>query len=162
MDRLWAPWRMTYIKSEKSGECVFCKAAADPDQDKENLVLWRGEYGYVILNRFPYNNGHLMVVPYRHVPSIEDLEPAPLADLMTMVQEAIALLRRAMQPDGFNVGINLGEAAGAGIVAHVHIHIVPRWNGDTNFMPVLGGVRVIPDALENTYKSLLDVLRVDS
>lgn len=158
MQRLWAPWRMVYIQSDKSGACVFC-AAQEPEADREHLVLWREEHGFVILNRYPYNNGHLMVVPHAHVPSIEDLEPAVLTALMVMVQKSVALLRKAMKPDAFNIGINLGEAAGAGIVAHVHIHIVPRWSGDTNFMPVLDGTRVIPDALEHTYDCLLDALQ---
>ena len=149
---------MTYIRSDKSSECVFCQIAAN-NRDQEDLVLWRGEHGFVILNRYPYNNGHLMVVPYEHTPSIEELEPEALLDLMTMVQQSLALLRKAMNPDAFNVGINLGEAAGAGIVAHVHIHIVPRWSGDTNFMPVLGQTRVIPDALDNTYDSLMEALQ---
>ena len=158
MERLWAPWRMTYIRSEKPAECVFCKVV-QKDRDKENLILWRGDHGFLILNRYPYNNGHLMVVPYEHTPSIEDLGPEALLDLMTMVQQSLALLRKAMNPDAFNVGINLGEAAGAGITAHVHIHIVPRWSGDTNFMPVLGQTRVIPDALDNTYDSLMEALQ---
>ena len=158
MERLWAPWRMTYIKSDKSSDCVFCQAVAK-DRDPENLILWRGEHGFVILNRYPYNNGHLMVVPFEHVPSIEDLRPEVLLDIMTMVQQSLALLRRAMNPDAFNVGINLGQAAGAGITSYVHVHVVPRWSGDTNFMPVLGQTRVIPDALDNTYNCLKEALR---
>ena len=149
---------MTYIKSDKSSDCVFCQAIAK-DRDPESLILWRGEHGFVILNRYPYNNGHLMVVPFEHVPSIEDLKPEVLLDIMTMVQQSLALLRRAMNPDAFNVGINLGQAAGAGITSHVHVHVVPRWSGDTNFMPVLGQTRVIPDALDNTYNCLKEALR---
>lgn len=158
MDRLWAPWRIEYIKGEKPTGCLFCQRAAE-DRDRQNLILWRSERGFVILNRYPYTNGHLMVAPYTHVPSLEDLAPDALAELMGMVQRCVRLLRRAMRPDGFNIGINLGEAAGAGVADHVHIHVVPRWSGDTNFMPVLADVRVMPEALENTYDTLREALR---
>jgi ATP adenylyltransferase len=154
MKRLWAPWRITYLKANKTRDCIFCQKAAER-RDRENLILWRGESGFALLNLYPYNNGHLMVAPYQHVPSIEELSPAMLADLMGMVQKSLAALRRAMNPQAFNIGINQGAAAGAGIADHVHIHVVPRWNGDTNFMPVLGETRVVPDFLENSYEQLL-------
>lgn len=158
MKRLWAPWRMRYIVGPKSENCLFCEIAAQ-DNDRENLILWRTESGFVVLNRYPYNNGHLMVVPYKHVPSIENLDLPILADLMSMVQKGLALLRAAMHPEAFNIGINIGAAAGAGIAQHVHIHIVPRWSGDTNYMAVLADTRVIPDSLESTYDQLLRTLR---
>lgn len=154
MDRIWAPWRMDYIKSKKSPDCVFCAAIDAPDRDVEHFVLWRGEHGLAILNRYPYTNGHLMIVPYEHVATIEDVSPEVLADLMCMVQRGVKLLRHAMSPDAFNVGINLGAVAGAGIEAHLHIHVVPRWKADNNFMPVLADTRVIPDSLENSYQLL--------
>lgn len=154
MKRLWAPWRMTYLKANKTEGCIFCQKAAER-RDRENLILWRGQSGLVLLNLYPYNNGHLMVTPYEHVPSIENLSPETLADLMGMVQKSLAVLRKAMNPNAFNIGINLGAAAGAGIADHMHIHVVPRWNGDTNFMPVLGETRVVPDFLENSYDQLL-------
>ena len=157
MKRLWAPWRMTYLKANKTEGCIFCQKAAE-SRDRENLILWRGASGFALLNLYPYNNGHLMIAPYQHVPSIENLSPEALADLMSMVQKSLAALRRAMNPQAFNIGINQGAAAGAGIADHVHIHVVPRWNGDTNFMPVLGETRVVPDFLENSYDQLLKAL----
>jgi ATP adenylyltransferase len=158
MNNIWAPWRIDYIRGPRPAGCVFCRAAEE-DSDRENLVLIRGEYGMIILNRYPYNNGHLMVVPYAHVPTIEEMPAEVLGELMAMVQRGIGLLRRAMGPDGFNVGINLGGAAGAGMADHVHIHIVPRWNGDTNYMTVVGQTRVIPDGLFCTYDCLAEAMQ---
>ena len=159
MERIWAPWRLVYIKADKTGECVFCQAAAHPEMDRENFVLWRGEHGFVIMNRFPYSNGHLLVIPYQHLASIEDLDGDTLGELMGLTQKCLGLMRRTLQPDGFNIGINLGEAAGAGLAAHVHMHIVPRWNCDTNFMPVLASTRVIPEFMESTYETLMQGLK---
>jgi len=159
MERIWAPWRLVYIKADKTGECVFCHAAAHPELDRENFLLWRGEHAFVILNRFPYSNGHLLVLPYQHVASIEALDGETLTEMMGMAQRCLALLRRTLRPDGFNIGINLGEAAGAGIAAHVHMHIVPRWNCDTNFMPVLANTRVIPEFMESTYETLMQGMK---
>jgi ATP adenylyltransferase len=157
-DRLWSPWRMEYILSDKDGErCVFCEKRAD-DHDEENLILLRGSRAFVILNRYPYNSGHLLVVPNTHVSSTEELEPDVLTELMLLTNMAVRLLRKVMSPDAFNIGINLGGAAGAGIEDHVHIHIVPRWVGDTNFMPVLGQTRVVPELLAETYAKLRDAL----
>ena len=155
MERLWAPWRMAYIAAgDKQDEgCIFCVKPAE-DRDEENLLLHRGARCFVLMNLFPYNNGHLMVAPYAHVPSIEELDAETLADMMTTTQTCLATLRAAMSPQGFNVGINQGVVAGAGIADHVHLHIVPRWNGDTNFMPVLADVKVMPDYLQNTYRQL--------
>lgn len=153
MKRLWSPWRLEYLKAPKKDGCIFCQAI-ESSKDRENLVLWRGERAFLILNRFPYNNGHLMVVPYSHVPSLEDLDTPTLTELMLLLNQALAALRIAMQPDGFNIGANLGHAAGAGIEEHVHLHVVPRWLGDTNFMPIVGDVRVIPQTWLQTYDQL--------
>ncbi len=146
---------MAYIKGErKSVEgCVFCKKN-DPGSDDEEHVIARSEFVYVTLNRYPYNNGHLMVVPYGHITTQEDMDAASLTDLMVTLNRAIAVLRDAYNPHAFNLGANIGEAAGAGIAEHYHFHIVPRWPGDANFMSTVGQVRVIPDTLDNTYRDL--------
>jgi ATP adenylyltransferase len=155
MEHLWAPWRMSYIapKTPQSQECIFCAKSAE-QRDEENYILHRGERCFMMLNLYPYNNGHLMVAPYQHVGSIELLDAETLAEMMAQAQLALRALRKAMNPDGFNMGINQGKVAGAGFADHVHLHVVPRWNGDTNFMPVLADVKVMPDFLENTYKQL--------
>lgn len=151
MENLWSPWRMRYVtNAEKPGTCVFCDAAQEKD-DKLNFVVRRGKDAYVILNRYPYTSGHLMIVPNQHVPSIEDLSPEVRAEMMELVNTSIGVLRRVYQPDGFNVGINMGEAAGAGIAEHAHIHIVPRWAGDTSFISTVGETRVIPEELNMTF-----------
>jgi ATP adenylyltransferase len=155
MKRLWSPWRMAYIISKKGKECIFCEKIADKD-DRDNYILYRGKKCYVMLNLYPYNNGHLMISPYQHVPSPEQLEEDVLTEMMLMVNRSLGALRRALHPDGFNIGINIGKAAGAGIEGHVHIHIVPRWEADTNFMPVLSHTRVIPELLDETYRKLKD------
>jgi len=146
---------MEYILSEKGKGCIFCDKIADND-DQANYILHRGKKCYVMLNLYPYNNGHLMVVPYQHVPSLEQLEEDTLTEMMLMVNRGLEVLRRAMNPDGFNVGINIGKAAGAGIEEHVHIHVVPRWKADTNFMPVFSNTRVIPELMDDTYRKLKD------
>ncbi len=157
-ERLWSPWRMEYILSDKEkGRCIFCEAIAQ-DRDEKNLVLYRGKHAFIILNLYPYNNGHLMAVPYEHVPSTEDLDPEVLTELMLLVNKSLQLLRKVMSPQGFNIGINMGAPAGAGIEDHVHIHVVPRWTGDTNFMPVLAATRVVPELLEQTYAKMQAVL----
>jgi ATP adenylyltransferase len=159
MDNLWAPWRMTYIapKIPASQECIFCTLPA-AHRDEENYILYRGEHCFMILNLYPYNPGHLMIAPYQHVNSIEKLESTPLAELMSQAQLALRALRSTMQPDGFNMGINEGKVAGAGFEGHVHLHIVPSWNGDTNFMPVLADVKVMPEHLDNTYRQMKQAL----
>ncbi len=153
MKHLWSPWRLEYLTASEAKGCIFCRAAED-DDDRKNLVLLRGERAFLILNRYPYNNGHFMAVPYSHVPSLEDLDPPTLTELMLLLNRGLAALRAAMHPDGFNVGANLGQVAGAGIKEHVHIHSVPRWLGDTNFMPVVGDMRVIPQTWLQTYDDL--------
>jgi len=146
MKVLWAPWRMEYILGEaKPPGCIFCP---EPGENlAERLVLFNGGLSRVMMNKYPYINGHLLVSPRRHLPGLDDLTPAETLDLMAKVRESIAILKRVMHPDGFNVGLNLGKCAGAGIVEHLHVHVVPRWTGDTNFMPVLGQTSVLPQAL---------------
>jgi ATP adenylyltransferase len=153
---IWTPWRMPYIARDKSSDaCVFCRISSQDIQcDSQNYVLFRAQRTFAVLNLFPYNNGHLMVVPYDHLASLELLPTQTQADLMHMVTYCVELLRRAMQPAGFNVGLNIGKAAGAGIDDHIHIHVVPRWMGDTNFMPVIAESRVIPEWLDGTYAKL--------
>jgi len=154
MDSLWSPWRMKYITNyDKPGECVFCTAPQQTD-GAENLIIHRGKAVFVILNRFPYTSGHLMIVPFEHQSSIEALTPEVRFEMMELVNEAIKVMRKVYKPQGFNIGINLGAAAGAGIAEHVHIHIVPRWNGDTNFMSTIGETRVLPEELEVTLERL--------
>ena len=153
MDTLWAPWRIGYIKGEKPKGCIFCQILAQHD-DAANYVLHRGAHCLVMLNLYPYNNGHLMVVPYAHLDSVEQLAEDATAELMALTRRALAALRVAMRPTGFNIGINQGTPAGAGVADHVHQHVVPRWIGDTNFMPVLGETRVMPQSLESCYALL--------
>ncbi len=157
MKRLWAPWRYAYIATPPVSGCVLCEAPTSGD-DRAALILHRVPEGYLILNRFPYNTGHLMVVPLRHLASPDQLTPREGETLMALVSLGVRALERAMEPDGFNVGMNLGRAAGAGIADHLHLHIVPRWSGDTNFMPVLGGVKVLPEHLDDTYQRLAAAL----
>lgn len=153
MKHLWSPWRLEYLTTPKAEECVFCRASEGED-DRENLVLLRGERAFLILNRYPYNNGHFIVVPYEHVPSLEDLDTPTLTEMMLLLNRGLGALRTAMHPDGFNLGANLGKVAGAGVEDHVHMHAVPRWTGDTNFMPVIGEMRVVPQTWLQTYDEL--------
>ena len=146
---LWAPWRIEYVRGPKPGECIFCAAAAS-DDDARHHVVHRGDRALVMLNAFPYASGHLMVAPHRHVASLEDLEAEERDELGELTVRALRALRAALRPDGFNVGVNLGEVAGAGFADHVHQHVVPRWEGDVNFMPVVGDTRVLPEALADT------------
>ena len=142
MDRLWSPWRLEYVTGAKSEKgCVFCL------NSDRSLVVFEGRTCYVLLNLYPYNNGHLMVVPFRHVASLGALTPEELQEMALLVQRTEAALLEAYQPQGINVGINLGKPAGAGILEHIHVHAVPRWNGDTNFMTVVGEMRVLPESL---------------
>ncbi|HEX9717027.1 MAG TPA: HIT domain-containing protein [Actinomycetota bacterium] len=155
MDRLWSPWRMEYIEAAKAEPegCVFCDLPAKGD-DAATYILRRGEHGFVLLNSFPYNPGHVMVAPFRHTGDLEGLDPVELLDLDRLMQDSIRALREEMAPHGFNVGMNLGRVAGAGIPDHLHWHVVPRWGGDTNFMPVVGQTRVLPELLDETYRRL--------
>ncbi|MGQ9682853.1 MAG: HIT family protein [Anaerolineae bacterium] len=153
MKRLWSPWRMQYLDQERPQGCLFCVKLAE-GLDEANLIALRGKSAFVMLNRYPYNAGHLMVVPYAHVPSIEDLPAEVLTEMMLLANRCLRALRVTMKPDAFNIGANLGHAAGAGIADHVHLHVVPRWEGDTNFMPVLADVRVVPEMLADTYRRI--------
>lgn len=159
MEHMWSPWRMDYIRGEKPQGCFLCQALAHQDQDREALVLNRATTSFIIMNRYPYNNGHLMVVPQRHVAQLEELSPEERAELFEEATRCVSALRKLMQPEGFNVGFNLGEAAGAGLKEHLHLHVVPRWKGDTNFMTSLGGTRVVPQDLPELYDLLLPLLR---
>ena len=153
---LWAPWRIEYITQPKDGECVFCTAVAG--SDARGLVLERGARCFSLLNSYPYASGHVMVAPYRHVAGLDDLDDAELLCLMQLARRSMRGLRDVMSPDGFNVGLNQGRVAGAGVLGHLHIHLVPRWSGDTNFMPIIGETRVLPESLETTYDRLAAAL----
>ncbi len=159
MENLWAPWRMAFItpKDQPAPGCIFCTQPA-ANRDDEYHILYRGEHCFMMLNKYPYNNGHLMIAPYQHVDSISLLDAETLAELMAQAQLALKAIRLAMHPDGFNMGINEGKVAGAGFDEHMHYHIVPRWNGDTNFMPVIADIKVMPDHLDNVYRQLRDAL----
>jgi ATP adenylyltransferase len=157
MERLWAPWRMAYVEVAKPQGCIFCEKPRE-GRDDENLILQRGKTAFVIMNAFPYNNGHLMVAPYRHTAELESLSVEERDELMALAQESLGLLRAAFGPDGYNLGMNLGRIAGAGIADHLHLHVVPRWNGDTNFMPVVADTKVLPDSLQNSYRKLREAL----
>lgn len=161
MERLWAPWRAVYItkSDEEKAECIFC-AKFNDTRDRENHLLVRRELCFVLLNLYPYNSGHLLVAPNRHVADITELTPAECLALFQLTQEMVVLLRRVMKPHGFNVGVNLGKVAGAGYPGHFHIHIVPRWDGDTSFMPVVGDVKVISETLDQTYTKLREALEL--
>ncbi len=152
---LWAPWRIEYIEKDKEEEqgCIFCEKPKQ-NKDRENLILLRSDYSFIIMNRYPYNSGHLMIVPYEHKKDFEMLNNDEIIDINNLIRIAIKVLKDVMKPDAFNIGINLGKSAGAGIDEHLHYHIVPRWNGDTNFMPVIFDTRVVPEALFRTYDKL--------
>ena len=153
MESIWAPWRMEYVLMEKPEGCILCDKPAEDDDDG-NHILFRGKMNYVIMNSYPYNPGHLLVAPYRHVDGLDKLTKDELHEHADIVSKCITVLRRAFSATSFNIGTNMGKVAGAGIDEHVHTHIVPRWQGDTNFMPVIGGVRVVPEALDETYRKL--------
>jgi ATP adenylyltransferase len=154
-ERLWAPWRESYVTApqQADNECIFCTKPKQ-ERDAENLIVYRDIHSYVILNAYPYNNGHLMVVPYEHVANLDDIATEVLCEMMSVAQRAVRVLRHALKPSGFNVGINLGAAAGAGIAGHLHLHMVPRWIGDTNFMAVVADTRVLSQALASSYEIL--------
>jgi len=153
MKQLWAPWRTEYIEGFREDECIFCSKPAE-NADEKNLILARGRTAFVIMNRYPYANGHLMVAPFRHTGEIENLLPAETGELFALVQKSVAVVRAAVNAEGFNIGFNIGRAAGAGIADHIHLHIVPRWLGDVNYLPILGETKVICECLADTYKKL--------
>ncbi len=156
MERLFAPWRMEYILKADEASCIFCELPKE-NRDEENLLLMRGETCFVLMNRFPYNPGHLMIAPYRHIESLFQLSPEEASEMMSLLARMERVLSEAMNPQGFNIGINQGRIAGAGF-SHIHAHIVPRWSGDTNFMPVVGDVKVVSEALSETYRKLKEKL----
>jgi ATP adenylyltransferase len=159
MDKLWSPWRSKYIESFKPGnkdeneECLFCRVVKE-EKDKDNFILHRSEKGYIIMNLYPYNSGHLMIVPYQHSGSLEELDEETSAECMRLIKLGCRILEKSIYPHGFNVGANIGRVAGAGIENHVHFHIVPRWNGDTNFMPVLNDVKIVSEMMEDSFLKL--------
>jgi ATP adenylyltransferase len=164
MEHIWAPWRLAYVTGgdkQPDDACFLCAARAGTD-DAATLVIARSKRSFAILNRYPYNPGHLMIAPNDHVPGIGDLSAATLTAMMTLAQRCLGALRATMQPDGFNMGINQGKVAGAGLADHVHFHIVPRWTGDTNYMPTLGHVKVIPELLGDTYQKLRAALAAET
>jgi len=153
---IWAPWRVEYMEALGGPEtgCFLCHHRDDKDNDEQNLVLCRGERAFVVMNRFPYTGGHSMVAPYEHLGELEDMDEATMLEIIKLVRDVQAVLKRAIHAQGFNIGINLGRCAGAGLPGHLHVHIVPRWSGDTNFMPVLDNIHVIPQALADLHKQL--------
>jgi ATP adenylyltransferase len=154
MEYLWSPWRLDYVSNAaKDTGCVFCTALTK-SEDAESLLLYRGTHNFIILNRYPYNNGHLMIAPYAHLANLADADKPAAEEMMLLTQRVIQTLREAYKPDGFNVGMNLGRIAGAGVDSHYHMHVVPRWNGDTNFMTALSETRVIPESFETTLSKL--------
>lgn len=155
MDYLWSPWRYRYVSTAKpSDECVFCSKLAQ-NRDAENFILHRGRFNFVLLNLYPYTSGHLMIAPYQHIPTLEEAAPETLAELMALTRKAEKNLRGAYRPAGMNIGMNIGECAGAGVAGHLHMHVVPRWVGDSSFMTVAGETRVLPEDLPTTYAKLL-------
>ena len=153
MEQIWAPWRIKYIQMAQIEGCILCDKPKE-NNDALNYILYRGDKNFVIMNSYPYNPGHLMIAPYRHIANLEELTDEELHEHFNIVSRSIKLLKQVFKPDGFNLGINMGKVAGAGINDHIHTHIVPRWQGDTNFMPVLSDVKVVPEALTETYEKL--------
>jgi ATP adenylyltransferase len=154
MDRLWSPWRYAYIrKATPEDECIFCAKLAE-NNDAANYIVYRGRLNFVLLNLYPYTNGHLMIAPYQHVATLEAADPEALAEMMTLLRECESHLRAIYNPKGVNLGMNIGESAGAGVAGHIHMHMLPRWPGDANFMTVIGETRVLPETLDGTYVKL--------
>jgi ATP adenylyltransferase len=154
--RIWAPWRMEYVKDaskDNEDECIFCAKPAAGD-DEASLIVHRGEGCFVILNKYPYTNGHLMIAPFQHLATLQELDAETMTEMMNLAQRGMAALEERYSPHGYNVGFNQGRVAGAGVEHHIHMHVVPRWGGDTNFMPVLGDTRVMPQTLEQSYEAL--------
>ena len=155
MEHLWTPWRSTYLhEKDRAPGCIFCKAAEDPAQDRQNLVVYRATHCFIILNRYPYSSGHLMIVPYEHVGTLTEVDEASAAEMMQLARSSERIVESVYHPEGLNMGLNIGTAAGAGIAQHIHLHVLPRWSGDANFMTTVGHTRIIPEALETTYDKL--------
>ncbi len=164
MNKLWAPWRMDYIQSPKEEGCIFC-TKSQQSNDRDNLVLYRGNYAFVLMNLYPYTNGHLMISPYDHSPETTQLSSACQTEIMSLATQTMTILKKTMRAEGFNFGANIGKAGGAGIEEHLHYHIVPRWSGDTNFMPVIGHTKVMMEGLQESWDTLkehFDKLKEDS
>jgi len=161
VERLWTPWRREFIEGNNTARtaCFLCDHAADPAHDRQNFVLARGQTVFVLLNLYPYNNGHLMVAPYEHTGDLANLDHAISAELMAFTQRSVHAIGRAYTPDGFNLGMNLGKVAGAGVPDHLHVHVLPRWSGDTNFMPIVAETKVLPESLGQTYERLAPYFR---
>jgi ATP adenylyltransferase len=153
MDRLWAPWRIEYIENPKEEGCFFCKYCKE-NNDEKHLILHRGENAFIIMNYYPYNNGHLMIAPYKHTGNLSDLDSNTKLEIVDLIQNSIDIIKKSMGADSFNIGVNIGDIAGAGVKDHFHVHIVPRWIGDTNFMPIIGETKVISEGLRQTWEKL--------
>ncbi|MFC2021097.1 HIT domain-containing protein [Chloroflexota bacterium] len=158
MKHIWAPWRIEYIQSEKPKGCILCEKP-EQENDTENYILYRGNKNFIILNAYPYSPGHLLIVPYRHIDSLEEMTEDERHEHSDIVSRSIEVLKQVFNPEGFNMGVNIGKSAGAGIEDHVHSHVVPRWQGDTNFVTVIADVRVVPEALADTYRKLKEGFR---
>lgn len=158
MKRIYAPWRYKYVSNPDSGVCIFCKANRS-DADRKSGVLFRGKLAFVIMNTYPYNNGHIMVAPYKHTGDFGELSEEEMLEISTVLKKWQEVIKKAMKPDGFNIGMNLGRIAGAGFEDHLHYHLVPRWSGDTNFMPVIGETKVVPMSIDEGYDLLLKTYR---
>lgn len=158
MDRLWAPWRIKYVGRKRRKGCIFCKVLKEKN-DKKNFIVWRSRHCFVILNAFPYNNGHVMIVPNRHLKSLEDLGEEELLDINKVLIKIKSLIKKVLKPGGFNIGMNIGKVAKAGVDSHLHTHLVPRWLGDVNYMPVLADTKVVSQSLQELYKNLIKGLR---
>ena len=161
MDRLWSPWRYRYVSQEAPQECIFCAQAAQ-GRDQENYVLYRGQRNFVVLNLFPYTTGHLMIAPYEHVASLGEAAGETLGEMMRLARLAESSLRAVYRPRGFNIGMNLGECAGAGVPGHIHLHVLPRWPADASFMTTIGETRVLPEDLPTTYRKLVKAFREEA
>jgi len=155
MKRIFAPWRYKYIKNPDSEGCIFCRAVSSND-DRKSGVLFRGEFSFVIMNKYPYNNGHIMVAPYKHTGNFGEMNEDEMLELSVIIRKWQKVIKKAMKPDGFNIGMNIGRIAGAGFENHLHYHLVPRWSGDTNFMPIIGETKVVPISIDEAYDILLE------
>jgi ATP adenylyltransferase len=158
MQTLWAPWRYLYIRGNKDKDCIFCKMIKE-NKDEINYIILRGEFNIIVLNKYPYTPGHLMVVPMSHIDNFNDLNDKASLEFLRYIDFSINIIKKAFDAQGFNLGVNIGKVAGAGVVDHIHMHIVPRWQGDANFMTTIGDTRVISESIEETYKQLKDVIK---
>lgn len=158
MKRIFAPWRYKYVSNPASSDCIFCKAS-DSDDDRRTGVLFRGKLAFVLMNAYPYNNGHIMIAPYKHTGDLRELNEDEMLEMSTIIQKWQEVIKKAMNPAGFNLGMNIGRIAGAGFEDHLHYHLVPRWSGDTNFMPIIGKTKVVPMSIDEGYDLLLETYR---